>query len=188
MKMHSILTQCYFEAAHRLQHHGGACRNIHGHSYKVEVKVEAKDGGGLQEVGPATDMVVDFGSVKKAIRGIIDKGDFCGRRTVPFDHSIMLNEHDPIFKIFAEGNGRTVASGLPQMRVIGLTQEPTAEYMAHLFAQMFQEQMNHDGTPAQIVYVRVWETKDNMAEYEWPTVDDTDSRGCSNCGVRGADG
>lgn len=46
-----------FEAAHRLPHHGGKCKHLHGHSYRVEVQVNAL-------VDDTTGISVDFGDLK----------------------------------------------------------------------------------------------------------------------------
>lgn len=159
MKMFTIMKWFRFESAHRLRLHKGACQNIHGHSYKLEVEL-ALENGTLQQVGPETDMVSDFGTIKKAIVGIINDGVFKGKMTVPFDHSIMLHKRDPLFKVLTEQN--------LYLRIIGMTSEPTAEHMASLFAGMFQEQLDYDKTPVQVICVRVWETENNMAEYRVP--------------------
>ena len=46
-----------FEAAHRLPLHKGLCRHLHGHSYRVEVLVQAP-------VDDSTGMAVDFHDLK----------------------------------------------------------------------------------------------------------------------------
>lgn len=49
-----------FEAAHKLEWHRGACRNLHGHSYRLEVSVEGElDANGI---------VVDFGDLAQVVR------------------------------------------------------------------------------------------------------------------------
>ncbi len=58
-----------FEAAHHLPNYDGACRNVHGHSYKLEVTVK---GLLVKETG----MVMDFSTLKEAVKeGIINKLD-----------------------------------------------------------------------------------------------------------------
>jgi 6-pyruvoyltetrahydropterin/6-carboxytetrahydropterin synthase len=58
-----------FEAAHTLPNHEGKCRNLHGHSYRLEVEV-------TKEVNQETGMVMDFGDltciVHKYIIDILD--------------------------------------------------------------------------------------------------------------------
>jgi 6-pyruvoyltetrahydropterin/6-carboxytetrahydropterin synthase len=50
-----------FEAAHRLPHHPGKCRELHGHSYRLVVSVQ-------RPVDPGTGLAVDFADVKAAVR------------------------------------------------------------------------------------------------------------------------
>ncbi len=57
-----------FEAAHQLPWHEGKCRNLHGHSYRLEVTVEGP-------VGP-DGIVVDFADLKVVVqREVIDRFD-----------------------------------------------------------------------------------------------------------------
>ncbi len=48
-----------FEAAHRLSWHPGKCRNLHGHSYRLDVSIE----GPLDHNG----VVVDFDTLKAVV-------------------------------------------------------------------------------------------------------------------------
>lgn len=58
-----------FEAAHYLPGYDGKCRNLHGHSWKLEVEVS-----GL--VTPRTGMVVDFSNLKNLVNDeVISKLD-----------------------------------------------------------------------------------------------------------------
>ena len=50
----------HFEAAHRLPHHPGKCRELHGHSYRLVVTVDGPIDGG-------SGMVVDFSEVKRLV-------------------------------------------------------------------------------------------------------------------------
>jgi 6-pyruvoyltetrahydropterin/6-carboxytetrahydropterin synthase len=57
-----------FEAAHQLPWHPGRCRDLHGHSYRLEVTVE----------GPVGDngIVIDFSEVKGVVeREVISRFD-----------------------------------------------------------------------------------------------------------------
>lgn len=72
--MTRIVKRFTFEAAHQLANHDGKCRNLHGHSYAVEVCVT----GPLNSVaGESSEgMVVDFGDVKDAFnRRVHDRLD-----------------------------------------------------------------------------------------------------------------
>ena len=67
-----ILTVCKkftFEAAHFLPNHLGACKNIHGHGFKLEVEVKMSETS-------HRDMVIDFSDLKRIVNeNIIDKVD-----------------------------------------------------------------------------------------------------------------
>ncbi len=52
---------------HRLPFHKGLCKNIHGHSYKLNVEIT----GGLDKNG----MVIDFFDLNKIVKPIIEKYD-----------------------------------------------------------------------------------------------------------------
>ncbi|HEY4929077.1 MAG TPA: 6-carboxytetrahydropterin synthase QueD [Acidimicrobiales bacterium] len=57
-----------FEAAHRLAWHPGKCRNLHGHSYRLDVSVE----------GPldANGIVLDFDTLQDVVRiNVVDVWD-----------------------------------------------------------------------------------------------------------------
>lgn len=68
------ITKIYtFEACHHLPHYVGACHNLHGHSYKLEVTVT-----GVQEESPAEShygMIMDFKELKKIIEEVAGKYD-----------------------------------------------------------------------------------------------------------------
>jgi len=58
-----------FEAAHELPGHPGACRNLHGHSYKLVVSVE-------REINPGSGMAIDFADLKQLVRReVLDRVD-----------------------------------------------------------------------------------------------------------------
>ncbi|HEX4823111.1 MAG TPA: 6-carboxytetrahydropterin synthase QueD [Candidatus Polarisedimenticolaceae bacterium] len=58
-----------FEAAHRLPHHPGKCRELHGHSYRLVVAVD-------RPVEAASGMAIDFGDLKAIVRReVVDRVD-----------------------------------------------------------------------------------------------------------------
>ena len=66
--MYELMVSMKFSAAHYLKGYDGACRNVHGHNYKVEVFLE---GNSLQE----TAMLVDFKQIKKYLADILERLD-----------------------------------------------------------------------------------------------------------------
>lgn len=61
--------QIFFEAAHRLPHHDGKCRRLHGHSWKGKLILE---GDRLDERGPKQGMLLDFGEVSSAVKPLVE--------------------------------------------------------------------------------------------------------------------
>jgi 6-pyruvoyltetrahydropterin/6-carboxytetrahydropterin synthase len=58
----------HFEAAHQLPWHEGKCRNLHGHSYRLEVTVAGP-------VGP-NGIVIDFADIRTIVeREVIERYD-----------------------------------------------------------------------------------------------------------------
>jgi 6-pyruvoyltetrahydropterin/6-carboxytetrahydropterin synthase len=73
----SVCKDFRFAAAHQIRGHRGGCENLHGHSYRVRVWVQADR---LDPLG----MVVDFADLKRVMEEVIG----------PFDHR-FLNEVPP---------------------------------------------------------------------------------------------
>ena len=73
-----------FEMAHALYNYDGKCKNIHGHSYKLEVTVIGQP---FAEQGHAADgLVIDFGDLKKIVNSeVIDI----------FDHALVMKKDYP---------------------------------------------------------------------------------------------
>jgi 6-pyruvoyltetrahydropterin/6-carboxytetrahydropterin synthase len=73
-----------FEMAHALWNYDGACRNVHGHSYKLFVTIigTPKYDVSSSKLG----MVIDFGDLKRIVkREIVDK----------YDHSLVISDSVP---------------------------------------------------------------------------------------------
>jgi 6-pyruvoyltetrahydropterin/6-carboxytetrahydropterin synthase len=86
----------HFDAAHHLYGYPGECRNLHGHTWDVEVTVES---GELDDIG----IVYDFKSLKSDLAAVL--GDF--------DH-VLINEVAPFDKISptAENLARVICERL----------------------------------------------------------------------------
>ena len=67
-----------FEAAHRLPHHPGKCKELHGHSYRLVVTVE-------RPVVPETGMAIDFADLKQIVRCFV---------VDPLDHTYVNDRID----------------------------------------------------------------------------------------------
>lgn len=75
-KILSITSSFTFDAAHFLPNYSGKCKNLHGHTYKLEVTVcgETKFGHGDLEVGES-GMVMDFSALKDLMKSLLNSYD-----------------------------------------------------------------------------------------------------------------
>lgn len=92
-----------FEACHHLPHYDGACHNIHGHSYKLEVTV----GGQIvtDEKDPKCGMILDFKDLKAIVKEVaVNK----------YDHSNLNNFFpNPTAEIMVKQIAVDIMSKLP---------------------------------------------------------------------------
>lgn len=137
--MFTLQCTAAFDAAHFLKNHPGACRNLHGHRWRVEAQIA---GDKLQVDGAARDMLVDFADFKRALRAL----------AAEFDHK-MIYEADSL-------KPATIAALADEgFDLVELPYRPTAERLAQLFFNRLREQ---GFCP---LLVQVWETPDNCAAY-----------------------
>ena len=94
--MFELTVQTAFAAAHRLREYKGACENLHGHNYKVDVTLRAGELNGL-------GMLMDFKEIKALLGEVVDR----------FDHT-FLNDVEPFSEInpTAENIAKHIAESL----------------------------------------------------------------------------
>ncbi len=136
--------------AHMLANHKGKCRNIHGHTYKMQVEIGRKTGDIIQNPGETDHgMVLEFNDIKDIInRVIIDKLDhaflYWKDSTDPMEHEIaeILKKYD--------------------RKMVVIDYRPTAEEMAISFKNQINKEIDALG-----VYVSsliVWESPTSFAK------------------------
>lgn len=77
--MFEVCVEHTFAAAHALRNYRGKCENLHGHNYRVQVKVSGPE---LDDAG----MLVDFGDLKRLLRDVTDRLDHQNLNEIlPFD-------------------------------------------------------------------------------------------------------
>lgn len=104
-----------FDAAHSLPDHEGKCRNVHGHTYRLEVTVE----GPVRRGGSSDQMVMDFGDLRAELQRLVVE---------PLDHCYLNDLFDfaPTAEALAAWAMRTLReAGLPAVRV-KLWENPTS--------------------------------------------------------------
>ncbi len=70
----TICKEMRMAMAHRLPHHDGKCRQLHGHTYVVRVYVTGEVQP-VSEDNPQSGMVVDFGVVKEFLKSVEGRMD-----------------------------------------------------------------------------------------------------------------
>jgi len=110
--MYSITKEVYFCYGHRLMHHAGKCRHLHGHSVKAAITLAAEhlDGQG---------MVCDFADIAAVAAAYIE---------AELDHNFLLHRDDPLVALLEQAGERFMA----------LPGHPTAEYLAKLIYDAIQ--------------------------------------------------
>ena len=81
-----VTKQFKFETGHALYGYDGLCKNVHGHSYKLDVTVIGHPIDDAENV--KNGMVIDFGDLKTIVNQEI---------VHPFDHATVLTNHIGIY-------------------------------------------------------------------------------------------
>lgn len=122
--MFELIVETDFAAAHFLREYEGKCESLHGHNWRVEVRLRA------DALGPL-GMVMDFGDVKKAVGQIMDELDHgCLNELGPFQELNPTTEN--IAKYIYESLAAVLPSGVRVSRV-------TAWETDHCGAAYFEE-------------------------------------------------
>ena len=79
--MYQLFVQGHFDAAHYLRHYQGKCENLHGHRFKVIVRLN------VTELGE-TGLAYDFARMKSHLSEVL----------APLDH-VCINDVPPFDKI-----------------------------------------------------------------------------------------
>jgi 6-pyruvoyltetrahydropterin/6-carboxytetrahydropterin synthase len=99
--MYEVCVEQTFAAAHALRNYKGACENLHGHNFRVQVTIEG-------ERLDAAGMLVDFIDVKNLMRQVMARLDHRNLNEVaPFDA-----ERNPSAENIAEYFYREMSSGM----------------------------------------------------------------------------
>ena len=139
-----ITKQFTFETGHALYGYDGKCKNVHGHSYTLDVTV----------IGiPIADhthvkygMVIDFGDLKKIVnKEIVDV----------FDHATVFNKNTPHVDLARELSDRG-------HDVILVDYQPTSEMMVIDFAEKIKKLLPKH---IQLHSLKLQETQTSYAEW-----------------------
>lgn len=132
-----------FETAHFLLNYDGLCKNIHGHSYNLNVTLGGKP---LSKSGnPKDGMVIDFSLLKNVVKEtIVD----------PFDHALLVNNNVPK-QILNQLSNTTE-------RLVILPFQPSCENLIVYFAERL-----HKAFPEgiKLLKLKLYETSSSYAEW-----------------------
>ena len=104
--MYSATTSISFCYGHRLLHHKGKCRHLHGHNARAVITLETDE---LNDLG----MVRDFSDIKHSVKEWLERD---------IDHTLLLHREDPFLPAVQEAGER----------VYVMDNNPTAENIAKL--------------------------------------------------------
>jgi 6-pyruvoyltetrahydropterin/6-carboxytetrahydropterin synthase len=144
--MLTVTKEFTWEMAHMLSFHKGDCKNLHGHSYKLQVTVRRVTPQELE--GSSKGMVIDFSDLKQVVnREIVEA----------LDHSFVYWEDGDIVETsiaaILQANGR---------KCFRFPFRPTAENMVQDFAAILWEPLQKHGLS--LVKLRLYETATAFAE------------------------
>ena len=139
-----ITKQFSFETGHALYGYDGKCKNVHGHSYRLDVTVIGS---------PITDssnvkygMVIDFSDLKKiAKEEIVDV----------FDHATVFNKNTPHVDLARELKSRG-------HNVLLVDYQPTSEMMVIDFAEKIKSRLPKN---IKLHSLKLQETATSFAEW-----------------------
>ncbi|MEN8115769.1 MAG: 6-carboxytetrahydropterin synthase QueD [Bacteroidota bacterium] len=138
-----VTKRFHFEMAHTLYQYDGLCRNIHGHSYNLEVTLAGET---KKEPGhPKDGMVLDFGELKNIVKSkIVDR----------FDHALMVNSLVP------ESQINLLKQTTEKLIVVNF--QPTSENIVAYIAEILQQ---HLPQGVSLFSIRLFETVTSFAEW-----------------------
>ena len=139
-----ITKQFNFETGHALYGYDGKCKNVHGHSYKLNVTVIGQPIDDADHV--KFGMVIDFGDLKKIV-----KEEIVGK----FDHATVFNKNTPHAELAKELQKR-------DHNVILVDYQPTSEMMVIDFAEKIKSRLPEN---IQLFSLKLQETETSFAEW-----------------------
>ena len=139
-----ITKQFSFETGHALYGYDGKCKNVHGHSYKLDVTVIGQPI--IDTTNVKYGMVIDFGDLKKIVKEeIVDV----------FDHATVFNQNTPHVELAKELMDRG-------HNVLLVDYQPTSEMMVIDFAKKIKKRLPNN---IKLHSLKLQETATSFAEW-----------------------
>ena len=139
-----VTKQFKFETGHAIYGYDGLCKNVHGHSFKLDVTIIGQPINDPDHV--KNGMVIDFGDLKTIVNKEIVQ---------PFDHATVLNVKSPHKEIADEMESRG-------HKILRVSYQPTCEMMIIDFALKLKDKLpNH----LKLYSLKLRETETAFAEW-----------------------
>jgi len=139
-----ITKQFSFETGHALYGYDGKCKNVHGHSYRLDVTVIGKPISDASNV--KFGMVIDFSDLKKIVKEDIVN---------VFDHATVFNNNTPHVELAKELKDRG-------HNVLLVDYQPTSEMMIIDFASKIKKRLPEN---IKLFSLKLQETATSYAEW-----------------------
>jgi len=139
-----ITKQFSFETGHALYGYDGKCKNVHGHSYRLNVTVigiPIEDSNNVK-----FGMVIDFSDLKKIVKEEIVN---------VFDHATVFNKNTPHVELANELKQRG-------HNVLLVNYQPTSEMMVIDFAEKIKKRLPNT---IKLHSLKLQETATSFAEW-----------------------
>lgn len=139
-----ITKQFSFETGHALYGYDGKCKNVHGHSYRLDVTVIGMPISDNSNV--KFGMVIDFGDLKQIVKEeVVDV----------FDHATVFNKNTPHVELAKELETRG-------HNVLLVDYQPTSEMMVIDFAKNIKRRLPKN---IKLHSLKLQETATSFAEW-----------------------
>jgi len=139
-----ITKQFSFETGHALYGYDGKCKNVHGHSYRLDVTVIGEPIADNTNV--KFGMVIDFSDLKKIVKEEIVN---------VFDHATVFNKNTPHVEL-------AKALGDRGHNVLLVDYQPTSEMMVIDFAKKIKTRLPDN---IKLFSLKLQETATSFAEW-----------------------
>lgn len=143
MSVIRVTKKFHFEMAHTLFEYDGVCRNIHGHSYNLEITISGEP---LVQPGhPKDGMVMDFHELKNLVnQHIIEK----------LDHALMISN------LTSPEQTEALKKVTNRLYIVGF--QPTTENILSHIANILKSLLPDNVT---LYCLRLFETATSYAEW-----------------------
>ena len=143
MKKIRITKEFVFDMAHALHEYDGLCKNIHGHTYKLQVTLRGPIN--TDENSTKLGMVIDFSELKQIVKApIVDA----------FDHALVVNTRHNL--------KADVGQYQEEGKFIELPFQPTCENLVAHFAEIILSKLPKH---IELYSIRLYETPTSYGEW-----------------------